>query len=126
MKIKFDDYKYKRIDKKIEFTLKQEVEKKLSPWELSSFINNFNTYYYKNELLNTIAIALNNGISAENIIIFDESFKLNRIYNKFVNISLKDKNIKYLYTLGKPVSLFPNENIFIINLIFKYFRNINE
>ena len=126
MKIKFDDYKYKRIDKKIEFTLKQEVEKKLSPWELSSFINKFNTYYYKNELLNTIAIALNNGISAENIIIFDESFKLNRIYNKFVNISLKDKNIKYLYTLGKPVSLFPNENIFIINLIFKYFRNINE
>ncbi|MCT7502007.1 hypothetical protein N5S92_08380 [Aliarcobacter cryaerophilus] len=126
MHLKFDDYKYKKIDKKLQFTLKQETEKNMSPWELSSFINNFNNYYYKNEILNTIAIALNKNISPENILIFDESFKLNRIYGKLKNISLKNSDLKYLYTLGKPVSLFPNQDIFILNLLFKYFRNINE
>jgi len=122
----FDDYKFKNISKKIRFSLKQKKCKFLSPWELSSFISSFNTNYYKTEVINTIGIALKQNISPKNILIFDESFKLNQQYTKLSKISLNDSDLKYLYTLGKPVSLIPNNSIFTLNLLFKYFRNINE
>ena len=113
----FNDYEYKDTKIRIKLKLKQIKEKKLNPWEISSFLNKFNTYYYKAELLNTIAIALNQGIKPENIIILNQSFKLNQQYTKLDFISTTDGDLAYLYYIGLPVSLFPDKNIHTLNIL---------
>lgn len=122
----FDDYKYKNISKRVGIKFKQKTCKILSPWEISSFISNFNTYYYKSEVMNTIGIALENGVNPKNIIIFDESFKLSNQYKNLNIINCNSNELQYLYTLGKPISLFPNKMIIFIHELFDNFRKINE
>jgi len=122
----FNDYDYKDTQKVISLKLKQIKEKKLYAWELSNFLGRFNTYYYKAEVINTIAIALNNKIEPENIIIFDQSFKLNQMNGKLSYVSSFDKDLKYLYHIGLPISLFPNKKIYSLNFLFSYFRRYNE
>ncbi len=122
----FDDYKYKDNTKIISLQIKQSREKKLYPWEVSTFLGKFNTYYYKSEVINTIAIALNQGISAENIMVFDKSFNISNQNSKLSYLSLTDSDIKYLYYIGLPYSLLPNKTIYLLNRLFFYFRDINE
>lgn len=122
----FDDYKYKNTSKKVRFTLRQKEEKILSPWQISNFVNNFNTYYYKTEVIETIIIALKKGIAPENIIVLDESFKIDRQYKKISYISTTDEDLKSLYHMGNPISLYPNDKIILMHMLFKYFRKINE
>ncbi|MDC0933139.1 hypothetical protein OAR97_04760 [Arcobacteraceae bacterium] len=122
----FDDYDFKDTKHRVQIAIKQKKCKDLSPWQVSNFIGRLNTYYYQNELLNTIAIALSNGINPENIIIFDESFKFDRTYSKLSYLSLLDKDLQYLYYIGKPYSLLPNKNVFVMNILFKYFRLLYE
>lgn len=126
MKETFDDYKYKNTSKRITLSIKQKKDKNLSPWEISNFVGKFNTYYYQTEVINTISIALSENIDPEDIIIFDESFKLNQTHSKLSYLSIDNKDIKNLYHLGKPVSLLPNTNIYVMNILFKYFRLLNE
>ena len=122
----FDDYKYKDNTKIISLQLKQSREKKLYPWEISTFLGKFNTYYYKSEVINTIAIALKQDISAENIMVFDKSFNISNQNSQLSYLSLTDSDIKYLYYIGLPYSLLPNKTIYLLNRLFFYFRNINE
>ncbi|BAK74041.1 hypothetical protein [Arcobacter sp. L] len=121
----FDDYVFKDNSRKYKLKIKQVKEKKLNPWEISSFLNRFNTYYYKDELFNTISLALMKNIEPENIFIFDQSFKLNQIYSNLNYVDFEGKSLKHLYYIGLPVSLYPNEKIIALNLLFKYFRQYN-
>ena len=113
----FDDYKYKDNTKIISLQIKQGREKKLYPWEVSTFLGKFNTYYYKSEVINTIAIALNQGILAENIMVFDKSFNISNQNSKLSYLSLTDSDIKYLYYIGLPYSLLPNKTIYLLNSV---------
>ncbi|PKQ89371.1 hypothetical protein CXK86_20180 [Paenibacillus sp. BGI2013] len=115
------------LDKRIEIIFKRPTEELLSPWEISNFINQFSSNYYKNELLISISKAINSGTPVENIFILDDSFKINTSYSKLDVIDLnKASEILYLYHMGKPVSLFPNRKIYSINIIFNVFRTFNE
>lgn len=122
----FDDYKFKNIQQRVTIKFKQKTCKILSPWEISSFINSFNTYYYKLDVFNTIGIALKQNIDPKNIIIFDKSFNINQQYIHLNNIKCNTEQLQYLYTLGKPISLFPNDSIFFMNELFENFRRLNE
>lgn len=122
----FDDYDYKNNNKVISLNIKQIREKKLYPWEISSFLGRFNTYYYKAEVINTIAIALSRDINPEDIVIFNESFNLYKQNSNLSYLSLVDSDIKHLYFIGLPYSLIPNKKIFFLNRLFYYFRKINE
>lgn len=115
------------LNKRIEIIFKRSTEELLSPWEISNFINQFSSNYYKNELLISISKAINSGIPVENIFVLDDSFKINTSYSKLDLIDLnKASEILYLYHMGKPVSLFPNRRIYSINIIFNVFRTLNE
>lgn len=76
----FDDYDYK-INLKFEFSFKQRKDEKILPWEIASFVNEYNTIYYKSVLLDSISSALLHGNSPENILIFDGSLPLNKKYS---------------------------------------------
>ncbi len=121
----FDDYEQHYKNDKVRLCLRRTTDEVMSSWEISNFLSNFSSYYYRIELLDSIRMALEYGINPRNIIIFDESFKLNRKYTKLNQIKLID-DLNYLYYIGKPISLFPNDNIKYVYLLFKYFRLLNE
>ena len=99
----------------------------LTSWQISDFISQLTKHYYKNELMNTISLALKNGISPKNIIIFNESFEINNHYQNIGTLDFtKSLDVKTFYHLLDPISMVPNEEISKIKLIFSYFRGINE
>ncbi|WP_144506466.1 hypothetical protein [Bacillus mycoides] len=123
----FREKELKDYDTKLRVTLKRNKEDLLSPWQISNFISTISSHYYKNELLNTISLALKEGIQPENIFIFNNSFNLYKSYANLDTIDLNDINgVKDFYHLGNPISLFPNEFLIKINIIFGYFRKANE
>lgn len=112
--------------RRVKLRLESTHEKPLSGWQLQDFVNSLNKGYTKTDLINEIAGLLNSGIDPENIVIINESYE---IYNQYKylhksheidlnNIDLVEK----FYNLGKPFSMFPNEQIFKINLIFKLYE----
>lgn len=120
----FNEKEFKDYSKRIQLTLKRNQEGILSPWQISNLIVKLSSQYYKNELLNTIALAINNGINPKNIFIMDDSFNVNNSYTYVDTFDLeKYEDVKNLYHLGFPTSLFPNEAILKIKLCFKLFRD---
>lgn len=122
----FDSSKFIDEETRISIRLKRKSDIVPSPWEIGNLIDNLSRYYYKMELLNVISKAISNNISPKNIFILDESFKLNQGYNNLDTMSITDIKIKSLYTIGLPISLYPNKNVFMLYMIFKTFRRCNE
>ncbi len=104
--------------------LKLRAEKNISTWQATRFISDLNTSYYKIELLDSIANAINNGIKPENILILNRSLNICNVYSKMNCIS--ENNIALLYAIGLPYSLVPSERALNTRFIFIYFRIINE
>ena len=73
----FDDAQLKDIKTTVFLGLKSSKNQELSTWEISRYIFDLNTYYYKYEVVNSIALALSNGVKPEDIIVINESFMLN-------------------------------------------------
>lgn len=122
----FDSSKFIDEDTQIKFRLKRKNGIVPSPWEIGNLVDNLSSYYYKMELLNVISQAISNDVSPKNIFILDESFKLNQSYSNLDTMSISDTQIKNLYSIGLPISLYSNKNIFMLHMIFKTFRLCNE
>lgn len=117
----FDDLVLKEKLGKI--TLNLRTKKDITSWQANRFIADLQIFYYKTEILNSIANALNEGVKPENIIILDHSFNISRIYSKIYQISLK--NIAILYSIGLPYALNPSERSIAMRYILRYFRATN-
>jgi hypothetical protein len=117
----FDDLVLKEKLGKI--TLNLRTKKDITSWQANRFIADLQIFYYKTEILNSIANALNEGVKPENIIILDHSFNISRIYSKIHQISLK--NIAILYSIGLPYALSPSERSITMRYLFRYFRATN-
>lgn len=113
------------VKKKIQLEIRSENNSIMSGWEVSTFIDNFNSIFYKNKLLNDISNLISDGIDCENIFIFDRSFDVFKSYNTFNRANLRS-NVISLYTFGLPYSFIPNNKIYHLKHIFEYFRACNE
>lgn len=123
----FKETELKDYDTQLRVTLRRNKKDLLSPWQISNFVSTISSHYYKNELLNTISLALKEGIQPENIFIFSNSFNLYNSYSTLDVIDLNEGNgVKEFYHLGTPISLFPNEFLIKLNIAFGYFRKANE
>jgi hypothetical protein len=127
MKRIYDDYDpmYKDLEKRVGLKLVREPSNPMSPWGFSHLISTISTSYYKIELIDSIKTAINNKISPENIFILSGSFKLYESYRDLNSFSL-NTNLTKLYYIGDPVSIFPNKDLFTLNLLFKFFRRIKR
>ena len=115
----FDDAQLKDIKTTVFLGLKSSKNQELSTWEISRYIFDLNTYYYKYEVVNSIALALSNGVKPEDIIVINESFMLNHQYAKLDVIDLARPELNLLYFLGLPYSMFPS-----LYLIWELYSNI--
>ncbi|XDF35258.1 hypothetical protein RBH89_24140 [Paracidovorax avenae] len=120
----FDDYDYKS-SAIFQITFRQRGEDRLHPWEIAGFFNQFNTIYYKNELLNSISSAVLRGIDPRDIIITDGSLPLNRRYSQLDLIS-EFEAAKYFYPIGLPFSLCPSEKTEKTRCLYEIFYTINS
>lgn len=99
----------------------------MSAWEISKFLNNFNSKYYKIDLLNTIATFSEK--EEDELFIMKTSFNLenNYRYMKEKKFFLDDeKNMLRLYYLGIPISI-NSESVFFKKLgyYFEMIRKLN-
>ncbi|MGH0487823.1 hypothetical protein ACQVPJ_26130 [Bacillus mycoides] len=123
----FQEKQLKDYSNYLSVTLKRDKDDLLSSWQISNLLSQISSQYYKNELLNTISLALNDGIQPENLFILNDSFHINNSYSKLGILNLNNSpDIKSFYHLGRPTSLLPNEKLFKIALVFDCFRQVNE
>jgi hypothetical protein len=109
----------------VELRLTRTVENIFNPWELSDFISEFSNQYYKLDLLRSISIELQNGVSPKNIIILNNSIR--RKYFKYGTVDLLNKtHFNSFQSIGFPVSMYPNKKIKQISLISRFFKKSNE
>lgn len=107
---KFDEYEYKNSNQRIRIKYLRDSEERLNPWEITNFVSRVSTYMYKIEILNTIALAVEQGIEKKNIFVLDKAYKLNGKYKDFSIIDLNTLAINNVYAIGKPVSMEPKDN----------------
>jgi hypothetical protein len=122
----FNEYEHKDTTHKTEIELIRKSDIQLSGWELGNLLSKMAIYTYRFELIDTISLALQNGIDPKNIIILDHSFELNTSYSDLEFVSLESRDIVNIYNIGRPISLFPNDEIFKLNILFRLIYNINE
>lgn len=121
----FDDYDFKNTSKRIKMSFRQIYDETMYPWEIAGFLNELNTSYYKFELLNSISSALLNGISPEDIFIFDSSLPLYERYSA-LNIVPEDVSSEIFYRIGRPYPLKPNLFVYQYNLLCEAFETVNS
>ncbi|QJP07669.1 hypothetical protein [Pseudomonas multiresinivorans] len=121
----FDDYEFKDTDSRIKVKFSQKRDEPMYPWEIASFLNKFNTVYYKFELLNSICSALIHGIKPEDIFIFDHSLPLYQRYSEMDLIS-EPQAAKLFYPIGLPTPLVPSVKVYEFNCLYRIFKDLNS
>ena len=76
--------------------------------------------------LNTIALAINQGIEKKDIFVLDKAYKLNGKYKDFSEIDLNTLAINSVYAIGKPVSMEPNQDLVEIKYLFESLHKVNK
>lgn len=123
---KFDEYEYKNNNQRIRISFLRDTEERLNPWEITNFVSRVSTYMYKIEILNTIALAINQGIEKKDIFVLDKAYKLNGKYKDFSEIDLNTLAINSVYAIGKPVSMEPNQDLVEIKYLFESLHKVNK
>lgn len=121
----FDDYEFKKTDKRINFRFVQKRDEPMYPWEIAGFLNRLNTVYYKYELLNSICSAINHGISPKDIFVFDNSLPLYQRYST-LNLMAEPYAAATFYPIGRPYPLVPSEGVYQYNLLYEAFATVNS
>ena len=124
--MEFKEYKFKEIQKRIRMKYIRESNVNLNPWEITNFVSRISSCFYKLELLNTIAIAINQGVALNRIFIMDREYKLNTRYTGLSLIDLNTYGINKIFSIGKPIPLAPDKSINQIRFLFEYLYNLNR
>ena len=122
----FNEYEYKNIHKRIRINFLRDSEDRLNPWEITNFVSRVSTYMYKIELINSIALAINQGVDRKNIFVLDKAYKLNGNYKYFSSIELNTLALNNVYSIGKPVSMEPNQDLTEMKFLFEVLYSINK
>lgn len=122
----FDEYEFKDISKRVKITYRRDSDERLNPWEITNFVSRVTTCIYKIEILNTIALAINQGVEPKDIFILDRAYKLNRNYRNFSLIHLNTVALNHVYAVGRPVGMEPNQDLMEISCLFEILHEINK
>lgn len=122
----FQEYEYKNRENRIRINYLRDSEERLNPWEITNFISRVTTYMYKIEMLNTIALAINQGVERKNIFVLDKAYKLNGNYKYFSTVNLDTLDLNKIYAIGMPHSMEPNQDLAEIKFLFEILYKLNQ
>jgi hypothetical protein len=118
-----DDFKNKRRGRRINVDFVGLEEEPLRPIDLTFCLRKLASLYYKTDLLHSIAVALNQGVQLENVLVFDKSLQQSSIIEDKRSLHmLKDVEIFYRHGFHGLYQDLTNEEL---QIIFRSFRGIN-
>lgn len=119
-----DDYRQKPRSKRLNIKLVSNKSEPLSAIDLTSILRKLSSLYYKTDLINSIAISLNQGIDFGDICIMRKPLN-----NSFSIANLQELNIfkqsELLYRHGFLQGLFSNKELFELTTILECFKELN-
>ncbi len=122
----FNEYERKNTNVRVRITYERTSQKRMNPWEISSFISKITTYMYKVEVINTIAAAISSGVEKKNIFVLDRAYRLNEDYTGCASLDLNTAAFNKVYLMGKPEGMEPNEDLITLKLLLGLIYDANQ
>lgn len=117
-------------NEKYELLLKSVANINMSNWQITKTLDTMTMVNNKFVILFIINNLINQGIEKKNIFVTDKSFLITTNYktyfengNRFIGNS---KDIVKMYSLGRLISMEPNEDIFRVNCLFEFYKKLNS
>lgn len=120
-----DEFKKKKKAKRIEIEFISTISDPLPAIDISNFLTELSSLYYKTDLIYSIAIYLKNGGDPKDLLITQGSLSNSKVTNDD-NVYSLSSDFDFFYKLGFVVSMSPNEMIYKMKLLTDGYRRINN
>ena len=115
---------------KYEVVLKSVTDINMSNWQITKTLDTMTMVNNKFVILSIINNLINEGIDKKDIFVTDKSFLISTNYKTYFENGNefwgKQKDIVKMYSLGRLISMEPNEDIFKMNCLFEFYKKLNS
>lgn len=115
---------------KYEIILRSASDVNMSNWQITKTLDTMTMVNNKFSILSTINKMISEGIDKKDIFVTDKSFLISTNYKTYFNKGNIFKGDEYgvikMYSLGRLISMEPNEDIFKINCLFEMYKKLNS
>lgn len=117
-------------NEKFEVVLKSVADINLSNWQITKILDTMTMVNNKFVILTIINNLINMGVNKKDIFVTDKSFLISTNYKTYFEKGDKffgnPKEIVKMYSLGRLISMEPNEDIYRINCLFEFYKKLNS
>lgn len=117
-------------DEKYEVVLESAADINMSNWQITKTLDTMTMVNNKFVILSSINSLINKGVNKKDIFVTDKSFLISTNYKTYFakdNRFFGDQNdIAKMYSLGRLISMEPNEDIYRINCLFEFYKKLNS
>lgn len=117
------------MKEKIKINIKGQKKYLYSTRQITQIIDTISETHYKNEVLREIVYSSDDTKNdIKNVIILNESAKINQKYNdiKEEDFQIDSSNLLQIYHKGNPYSLIIDKKIMLMNVTFKIFKELYQ
>lgn len=117
-------------DEKYEVILNSATDINMSNWQITKTLDTLTMVNNKFVILSIINKLLNEGVNKKDIFVTDKSFLISTNYKTYFEngnrIFRSQNDIVKMYSLGRLISMEPNEDIYKINCLFEFYKRLNS
>lgn len=117
-------------DEKYEVVLKSATDINMSNWQITKTLDTMTMVNNKFVILSIINNLINEGVDKKDIFVTDKSFLISTNYKTYFETGNEfwgeQKDIVKMYSLGRLISMEPNEDIFKMNCLFEFYKKLNS
>lgn len=117
-------------DKKYEVILKSAADISMSNWQITRMLDTMTMVNNKFVILSNINSLINEGVNKKDIFVTDKSFLISTNYKTYfekgTGFTGYKKDVVKMYSLGRFISMEPNEDIYRINCLFSFYKSLNS
>lgn len=117
-------------DEKYEVILKSAADINMSNWQITKMLDTLTMVNNKFVILSILNKLINEGVDKKNIFVTDRSFLISTNYKTYFEkgnrFSGEQKDVIKMYSLGRFITMEPNEDIYRINCLFEFYKKLNS
>lgn len=117
-------------DEKYEVILNSVADINMSNWQITKTLDTMTMVNNKFVILSIINNLLNEGVNKKDIFVTDKSFSISTNYKTYFEKGNRffggQNDIVKMYSLGRLISMEPNEDICKINCLFEFYKKLNS
>lgn len=120
-----DGRKLENIQDRPSFKIVSESEEDVSSIDSTNLVSQLSSLYYKTDLVKSIAVLLNQGVSPEKLLISSQSLLSTKDIRGAKTVKWV-KDVEILYPTGYLQGAFPDEKPVVLKILADGFRDINS